>query len=128
MLNLSRSSNYSNNLPYSEMSDCSRLDRQQKSRLPRHISALESYGHSNIRPEIFKAVQKCPLNRQPDSNEVVNAVKILQYQLQDNASQRQHLKNLRSNLMHRLQVAKSTNNIQLVTLLQEEFRQLEVST
>lgn len=128
MLNLSRSSNYYKDLPYSEISDRVWSDRHHKFRLPSHISTLESYSHGNIRPNLFKAVQKCPLQRQSDSNKTVDAVKILQYQLQDDASQRQHLVNLRSNLMRRLQVAKSTNNNQLVTLLQEEFRQLEVST
>ena len=129
MLNLSRSSNYFNDLPRSEIGDRVSSDRQQKSRLPRHISALESSTHNHkVCSNLFKAVQKCPLKQQPDSNEVINAVKMLRYQLQDSASQRQHLENLRSNLMHRLQVAKSTNNSQLVTMLQEEFKQLEVST
>ena len=127
MLNLSRSA-YDSDIPYSEISDRS-IGRCKKYRLPRHMTVLESPSHSNKTcSNLFQAVKKCPLQQQSNSEKVINAVNILQYQLQDRASQQKHLENLRSNLMRRLKVAKSTKNSQLVTMLQEEFKQLEVSS
>ena len=125
MLNLSLSSNYFDDIPHSVIGDL--LPSCSKSRLPRHVSALESSNHGNICPSLFKAVQKCPLKQQPYSETAINAVNILQYQLQDSASQRQHLENVRSNLLRRLKVAQSAKNTQLVTMLESEFRQLEVN-
>ena len=120
MFNLSRNSNYFNSV-HAEIGD-----RFNKLRLPRHISALESPTHSQkVRRRLDLDVRQCPLMQPKNSEEASNlAVNILQYQLRDGVSQQKHLENLRSNLKHRLHVARVEANSQLVTMLQEEFRQL----
>jgi len=97
---------------------------------PRHISVLESPTHSRkVCQSLFYPVRQCPLNQQGKSAEATNlAVNILRYQLQDSISQNQHLNNLRSNLQHRLEVAQAEKNERLITMLREEFQQLEAST
>jgi len=127
MLNLSRSSNYSNHTFHSEIGDRENSDRD-KIRLPRHISALESPSHSvQACPSPLQAVRQCPLKQRQSAEATNLAVNILRFQLQDRSSQRKHLENLRSSLMRRLQAAQSAKNSQLVTMLEEEFRQLEAS-
>jgi hypothetical protein len=129
MLNLSRSLNYRDDLGDSELSDRSRLDNAAKIRLPRHISSLESSQHHQRAnasrqqiPQIYSA------NRNTYSAEATNlAVNILRYQLQDTFAQQKHIENLQNSLQHRLKVAQAKENYQLVTMLQEEFRQLEAS-
>lgn len=97
----------------------------QKPQLPRHISSWESgtYHHSNLGK---KSTLACPLvSQQPSTSDV--AWDILKYQLSDRHSQQKHLANLRSNLEHRLSVARVQGDERLVQILREESQQLENS-
>lgn len=129
MLNLSRRS-HSRSFP----DNCEAIDRpvfatSAKPRLPRHISAWETSGRNQaIASSLYQAPNKCPLDHNLKSAQATNlAVNILRYQLQDHVAQQKHWENLRCNLQHRLEVARSTNNTQLLTILQAEFRQLETT-
>ncbi|WP_319422036.1 hypothetical protein [Pleurocapsa sp. FMAR1] len=99
-----------------------------RSKLPRHILSVESQSHrrqSNI--EQINYVSRTCLVKPSQAEEVSFAYDILKYQLSDRQAQKKHLENLRCNLQHRLRVAKNQGNNQLVSILQEEFRQLETS-
>jgi hypothetical protein len=127
MLNLSRYANKQAARHY-ELSDRLILDSSEKIRLPRHISSLESTQHNRtIDTSQHQVAQQCALNQDTSSAEANMAVNILRYQLQDSAAQQKHLENLRNNLQRRLATAQTKENCQLVTMLQEEFRQLELS-
>jgi hypothetical protein len=73
----------------------------------------------------------CPLASKSSTDNV--AWNILKYQLSDRGGspsanlpcQEKHLENVRSNLEHRLAVARVTGDKRLIEVLQEEFRQLE---
>jgi hypothetical protein len=130
MLNLSHCTNQQATRHYDELSDRLILDSSEKIRLPRHISPLESTQHNRAIDTSQHQVtaQQCTLNQKTSSAEARNlAVNILRYQLQDSAAQQKHLENLRNNLQRRLETAQTKDNCQLVTMLQEEFRQLELS-
>jgi hypothetical protein len=128
MLNLSRSPNYREDLGDSELSDRSRLNDAAKIRLPRHISSLESSQRHQRAKASRQQISQTHANRNTYSAEATNlAVNILRYQLQDTFAQQKHLENWQNSLQHRLKVAQAKENYQLVTMLQEEFRQLEAS-
>jgi hypothetical protein len=101
----------------------------EKLRLPRHISSLEAPGRSRaVKACLHQAPKKCPLNQNASPVLANNqAIHMLQYQLQDTAFAEKYLENVRRNLQYRLEVAQLEENYQLVTMLQEEFRQLEAS-
>jgi hypothetical protein len=129
MLNLSRSPNYRDAPGDSELSDRSNLDDSAKIRLPRHISSLESCQHHQRANASRQQISQTDFGkRNTYSAEATNlAVNILRYQLQDAFAQQKHLENWQNSLQHRLKVAQAKENHQLVTMLQEEFRQLEAS-
>ncbi len=129
MLNLSGSTNYRDAPNYIELKDNLISHPSTKIRLPRHISSLESpQHHRTTNANRHPIAQKCPTNLDTYPAEATNlAVNILRYQLQDSMAQQKHLENLRNNLQHRLTVAQTNKNCQLVTMLQEESRQLETS-
>ena len=129
MLNLSpHSNNCRHQLPV-EVIEPSILPHSEKPRLPRHISSWEISRHKAVnRYSSHHAPKKCPLSPNADSTTAINlAVNILRYQLQDHAAQQKHLENLRCNLQHRLEVAQAMNNNQLVTILEEESKQLKTT-
>jgi hypothetical protein len=129
MFNLSRSLNYRDDFSKRELSDRSSLDDSAKIRLPRHISSLESYQHHH-RANTSRQQNSLTYsgNQNTYSAEATDlAVNILRYQLQDTFVQQKHLENWENSLQHRLQVARAKENHQLVTMLQEELRQLEAS-
>jgi hypothetical protein len=112
-----------------ELSDRHVYSSSEKLRLPRHISSLEAPSHSRaIKARLHQAPKKCPLNQNTslavDSN---RAIDMLRYQLQDTAFAEKYLENVRRNLQYRLEVAQLGKNCRLVTILQEEVRQLEAS-
>lgn len=122
-------SNHSSDRPSLEISE-EFSDVSAKPRLPRHISTLASETHSsmdrlsktNYNKRIFAQNSSCP------QNPAINlAVSISQYQLSDRPLRQKHLENLRGNLQHRLEVAVAGKNSQLVSMLQQEFRQLEAN-
>lgn len=128
MLNLSRSANYRDAPGDRELSDRLIVDPSAKTRLPRHISCLESSQHNRTIKALHQDSQTCSANRNTYSAKATNlAVNILRYQLQDTLAQQKHQENLHNNLQHRLKVAQIMKNYQLVTMLQEEFKQLEAS-
>jgi len=126
MLNLSCYSNKLSDTPHLESIDGLSHPRQMRTRLPRHISSLESPSrHRGDQAKIAPARPEISRGTQVAQAEAINlAVSILDYQLKSGAAQQKHLENLRSNLQHRWQVAKATNNSQLMAMLQEEFKQL----
>lgn len=129
MLNLSPSTNYRDAPNYLELKDNLISHPSAKIRLPRHISSLESpQHHRTTNGSMHQIAQKCPTNQDAYPAEATNlAVNILRYQLQDSMAQQKHLENLRNNLQHRLTVAQTNKNCQLVTMLQEESKQLETA-
>ena len=128
MINLFRYSNHSNNQPSSEISEEFSYV-SAKPRLPRHVSTFESktyrvidrLGKSSQNERIFTQNSSCA-----EIPAIHLAVSISQYQLSRPLRQK-HLENLRGNLQHRLEVAVAGGNSQLVTILQQEFRQLEAN-
>ncbi|MGF1589477.1 MAG: hypothetical protein ACFCU7_09560 [Pleurocapsa sp.] len=132
MLNLSfYSSNYRSPSFHNEVTDTEIGYRQRKLRLPRHISSLESKARVNASNlgKINPQSKIASLNLDFQEVEAIDlAVSILKYQLKDFASKQKHLENIRCNLRHRLQVAQMQGNIKLVHILQEEFKQLELSS
>lgn len=130
MLDLFRHSNDQGANLYFESVEHQFGSQSAKSRLPKHISSLESYGRrKTTNSGQHQIPTRCPLRQNtsyptPATNLAVN---ILRYQLQDHVSQQRHRENLRGNLQHRLAVAQAKKNSQLVSILQEEFRQLEGS-
>ena len=116
------------NKPSSEISE-EFSDFGEKLRLPRHISALESKTHSST-DRLGKTKHKTKISSQNSSdrgNQAIElAVGISRYQL-SYPSQQKHLENLHRNLKHRLKVAVARGDSQLVSILQEEFRQLETN-
>ena len=98
-------------------------------KLPRHILSIESQSHrgqgSNI--EQINYVPRTFLVKPSQAEKASFALDILKYQLSDRQVRQKHSENLRCNLQHRLQMAKKQGNNQLVSILQEEFRQLETS-
>jgi hypothetical protein len=129
MLNLSRSTNYRDAPNYIELKDNLISHPSAKVRLPRHISSLESPQHNRTtNVSRHPIARKCLTNPDTYPAEATNlAVNILRYQLQDSMAKQKHLENLRNNLQHRLTIAQTNKNCQLVTMLQEESRQLETS-
>jgi hypothetical protein len=112
----------------SEIVETEITDWYSQHNLPRYISAPEtkSYQGGHNLGKIDYTVRVCHVNAgKPTKTDL--AWNILKYQLSDRASQQKHLENVRSNLEHRLQVAKTTGNNQLVNILQDEYRQLETS-
>jgi hypothetical protein len=128
MLNLSRSTNYRDASKSNELDDNLVSHPSTKIRLPRHISSLESPQRNRTSNALHQIAQTCFSNRDTYSAEATSlAVNILRYQLQDSVAQQKHLENLRNNLQRRLTIAQVNNNCQLVTMLQEESKQLEAS-
>lgn len=129
MLNLSRSTKDRDAANYIELKDNLISNPSAKIRLPRHISSLESPQHNRIaNASKYPIAQKCQTNPDGYPAEATNlALNILRYQLQDSMAQQKHLENLRSNLQHRLTVAQTNKNCQLITMLQQESRHLETS-
>jgi hypothetical protein len=129
MLNLSSSSNYQADQWNRELSDRHVSASSAKLRLPRHISALESPNRTRaVKARLHQAPKKCPLNQNASPVEASNqAVDMLRGQLQDTIFAEKYLANVRRNLQYRLEVAQVEENCQLVTMLQEEVRQLEAS-
>ncbi|MGL5834444.1 MAG: hypothetical protein ACRC1Z_14595 [Waterburya sp.] len=128
MLNLS-SSNYQADQWDRELSDRHVSHSSEKPRLPRHISSLESFSRSRaVKSPLHQAPKKCPLNQKTFPGLTSNqAVDMLRDQLQDTVFTEKYLENVRRNLQYRLEVAQLEENCQLVTMLQEEVRQLETS-
>lgn len=129
MLNLSSNSNYQADQWDGELSDRHVAALSEKPRLPRHISSLESSSRTRaVKARLHQAPKKCPLNQNASPVEASNqAVDMLRYQLQDTVFAEKYLANVRRNLQYRLQIAQVEENCQLVTMLQEEVRQLEAS-
>jgi hypothetical protein len=129
MLNLSSYSNYQNYQEDSELSNPHASSWSEKLRLPRHINSLESPSRNRaMKARLQQAPQQCPLAHETSPQLVSHqALKMLRYQLQDTAFVEKHLENVRRNLQYRLEVAQLEKNYQLVTILQEESRQLEAS-
>ncbi len=106
-------------------------------KLPCHILSVESQSHRGQSSSIeqINYVPRAFLVKPSQAEKASFALDILKYQLSDPKATRQrnrhtqqkHLENLLCNLQHRLRVAKNQGNNQLVTILQEEFRQLETS-
>lgn len=128
MINISRCPSQRKKKYPLEMLETEIADCHSKPKLPRHISYIESRSHgggSNL-GKIDYMPRVCKI--EPDRTKVVNlAVDILKYQLGDRQIKQKHLENLRYNLKHRLQVAQTQRNSQLVNILKEEFKQLETS-
>lgn len=103
-------------------------DGYSQQKLPRHISSRETKSHRGQRNllQIDFAPRMCQIKSNP-GQEANLALDILKYQLGDRQTQQKHLENVRCNLQHRLQIAKIQGNTRLVDLLQEEYRQLEIS-
>lgn len=137
MLNLSSSSNYQADQWNRELSDREAYlegnrhvsPSSEKPRLPRHISSLEAPSHSRaIKTHLHQAPKNCPLNQNASPVVASNqAIDMLRDQLQDTVFTEKYLENVRRNLQYRLEVAQLEENWQLVTMLQEEVRQLEES-
>lgn len=129
MLNLSTTPHHRDNPSNIELGALERRAVLARIKLPRHIAALESYQHNRqVRSSLPLAEQKRPAHRDTCTAEATNlAVNILCYQLKDTVAQQKHLENVRNNLQHRLAVAQTKQNQQLITMLQEESRQLEAS-
>jgi hypothetical protein len=129
MLNLSSNSNYQAHQWDGELGDHHVSALSEKPRLPRHISSLESPNRTRAaKARLHQAPKKCPLNQNASPAEASNqAVDMLRYQLQDTVFAEKYLANVRRNLQYRLEVAQVEENCQLVTMLQEEVRQLEAS-
>lgn len=128
MFNLSSHPDHQESKRYSETIDLEIPFEKRSQKLPRHISCLESknYRQSGNLNQAIQIRTSCSTDLAGDKTEEINlAVNILKYQLNDRVSKEKHLENVRRNLQHRLEVAKATKNCQLVTILQEEFRQLE---
>ena len=124
MLNLSSYSNNRDDFVYSELKSLEH-SKVKNNRLPRHISSLESPKHFKIAKSNLLTTSPYPKQKPTKLAEEGNlAVKILTYQLKDKAAQQKHIDNLRSNLQRRFEVAKAAQDSQLMTMLQEEFRQL----
>lgn len=131
MFNLSSRQDLQPSKKYSETIDLEIPSEKLKRKLPRHISCLESknYRQSNNLNRPIQLRTSCLTNLATHKTESINlAVDILKYQLSDRASKEKHLENVRRNLQHRLEVAKAKKNSQLVSILQEEFKQLETSS
>ena len=104
-------------------------DRTSRHRLPRHLSVMEIQSHRGgydlERNNFLTQPIVCKIYSH-QSTKASAALNILKYQLSDRTKQ-QHFKNLRTNLEHRLQVAKAASNERLVRILQDEYQQLEAS-
>ncbi len=130
MFNLSSHPDRQPSKRYSETIDLEIPSGKREQKLPRHISCLESknYRQSGHLNQAIQLRTSCLTNLAVHKAEEMNlAVNILKYQLNDHASKQKHLENVRCKLQYRLEVAKATKNSQLVSILQEEFRQLETS-
>ena len=104
-------------------------DRDRQHQLPRHLSVIETQSHRgrhNLNRNAFVIPPRVCQIRPYSSTKASAALDILKYQLSDRTKQ-QHLKNVRTNLEYRLQVAKAEKNDGLVHILQDEYRQLEIS-
>ena len=119
MIKLSSGSNYSNKYPLKTIKEVANL--HQKPQLPRHISSLESGSYNRSYSTKVQTLSACPLSHDSPTNA---AWDILKYQLSDRPARQKHLANLRSNLEHRLSVARVQGNERLIQILQEESRQL----
>ncbi len=130
MLNLSPYSDKKRNKYYSEKIGLEIANIEINPKLPRHISGLSSKKHREIgkQGQASQMPTVCSINLDPEPAETINlAVDILKYQLNDRASKQKHVENVRRNLQHRLQVAQASENRELMSILQEEFRQLEAT-
>ena len=130
MLNLSLYSDKKRNKYHSEKIVLEIPNIQTNPKLPRHISGLSSTKHRKLgkQGQTSQMPTVCSINLDADPAETINlAVNILKYQLNDRTSKQKHVENVRRNLQHRLQVAQDSENRELVSILQEEFRQLETS-
>ena len=130
MLNLSLYSDNKRNKYHSEKIVLEIPNIQTNLKLPRHISGLSSTKHRKIgkQEQTSQMPIVCSIDIGADSAETINlAVNILKYQLNDRASKQKHVENVRRNLQHRLQVAQDSEDRKLVSILQEEFRQLEAT-
>lgn len=130
MLNLSSYSDQERNQYHSEKIGLEIPNLQVNLKLPRHISGLSSKKHRKLgKQEQNSQIPKvCSINLDKDTAEAINlAVNILKYQLNDRASKQKHVENVRRNLQLRLRVAQDSEDQELVSILQEEFRQLGTS-
>ncbi|GAB4523464.1 MAG: hypothetical protein Tsb0014_01020 [Pleurocapsa sp.] len=96
----------------------------------RHIAQFESQSHRGLRNSIPKTgmlPKICHLTPAKANEEANLAVNILRYQLSDRAAQETHLESVRRSLEKRLQRAKAQGDRQLISLLEDEFKQLEIS-
>ena len=95
---------------------------------PRHIAQWESSSHrgDNI-SRIGIPPKTCKIQNAKTSATANLAVDILQYQLSDRITQKIHLESVRRSLEKRLQIAKEKGDCRLVTLLEDEFEQLEIT-
>ena len=103
-------------------------DWQSRIYLPHHISAPETKSH-RVKGEVgtINHLPKiCRIESEKQNNDNI-AVNVLKYQLSDRTSRKKHFENLRHNLEHRLQVAKSQGDSRLLDILQDEYKQLEIN-
>lgn len=103
-------------------------DWQSRHNSPSHLSAPESLSHrSNSNwGKIDSAPKSCRLNLEI-GDKMNAAVSILRYQLSDRTVRAKHLASIQAKLGHRLQVAKSQGDAELIGILQAENKQLETS-
>ena len=123
MINFSRSANCPEK---SYLFEVMGTEISTRVKLPRHISCWETESHHNLKkPNRIKQLsQTCRLNaRQSEATNL--AVNMIKYQLKDRLLRQKHFQNVQYNLQHRLEVAQATGNSQLVSILQEEFKQLQ---
>ena len=129
MINFSPNSNHDRYNCALEITSSDASDRVKP--IPRHILPLESKAHSS-RDRLARADNLSKLysgNSNFNNTQATElAVNISQYQLGDRVLLQKHSENVRSNLEHRLQVARRRENAQLVTLLLAELKQLQTNT
>ena len=106
-------------------------DWKSRHTLLRHMSVPETKSHRgrNVGNTDY-APRTCQINADEQNQAKIAAniaLGILQYQLSDRSAQQKHLENVYSKLEHRLQVAKSQGNSQLLNILQNEYRELETN-
>jgi hypothetical protein len=104
--------------------------KSHKHFFPRHIAQFESPSHRGLKNSIPKTgmlPKICHLTPAKADGETNLAVNILRYQLSDRAAQQNHLESVRSSLEKRLQRAKAKGDRQLISLLEDEFKQLEIT-
>ncbi|ELS01624.1 hypothetical protein Xen7305DRAFT_00013290 [Xenococcus sp. PCC 7305] len=94
-----------------------------KPNYPRHLGSRESQLHRSPGSIFHDGLAKPKTCHISCNNS--EAFNILKYQLKDQKIQKAHLENVRQNLNRRLQKARARGDEKLITLLNQESRQLE---